>query len=134
MSVGISLDRSLGQFFFEVGYAACFAEVMIKQDMKAPFVLSDAHIEGAWPQSIEAHDDPAEIDRYLAMANAAPDLLAAAIAWEKAEDARNDCDGEDGCDNEGPWEHCPFCSERFGEAIDMRRSAIAIALGEGSLS
>ena len=59
---------------------------------------------------------------------AAPDLLAAHLAWEAAEDARNDCnDYEDGCDNEGPWESCPLCSVRFGDAIDLRHAAIAKA-------
>jgi hypothetical protein len=61
----------------------------------------------------------------------APDLLEAHLAWEAAEDARNDCtDEEDGCDNEGPWEHCPLCSERFGRAIDLRHAAIAKARGQ----
>lgn len=57
---------------------------------------------------------------------AAPDLLAAHLAWEAAEDARNNCDE---CDNEGPWEHCEPCSDRFGDAIDMRHAAIAKATG-----
>ena len=65
----------------------------------------------------------------LTLAAAAPDLLAAHLAWEAAEDARNDCtyEKDEGCDNEGPWEHCPHCSERFGLAIDLRHAAIAKA-------
>ncbi len=58
---------------------------------------------------------------------AAPDLLEAHLAWEAAEDARNDCNGDDGCDNEGPWEACGSCSDRFGAAIDLRHAAIAKA-------
>ena len=58
---------------------------------------------------------------------AAPDLLAAAEAWDAAEDARNDCPE---CDNEGPWEHCEPCSDRFGDAIDLRHAAIAKARGQ----
>lgn len=75
LAPGSPLQRSLAQFFFEVGYAACFAEVVIQQDMQPPFALSDEHIEAAWPRSIEAHEDAAEIDRALALTNAAPDML-----------------------------------------------------------
>jgi hypothetical protein len=60
---------------------------------------------------------------------AASELLAAHLAWEKAEDDRNDCDE---CENEGPWEHCSACSLRFGDAIDMRHAALALATPEPS--
>ena len=65
-----TLNRSVAQFFFEVGYGACFAEALVQNDMKPPFVLSDEHIEAAWPRSIEAHEDHAEMDRMLALAAA----------------------------------------------------------------
>lgn len=67
--------RSLAQFFYEVGFASCFAEATIRNDMKPPFELSDALIEAAWPRSIEAYDDGVEMDQRLALADAAPDLL-----------------------------------------------------------
>lgn len=71
-----------------------------------------------------------EHEAFARLIAAAPDLLAAHLAWEAAEDARNDCtDYDDGCDNEGPWEQCPLCSARFGEAIDLRHAAIAKAKG-----
>jgi hypothetical protein len=57
---------------------------------------------------------------------AVTELLAAAEAWEAAEEARNDCAE---CLNEGPWEHCGPCSEPFGSAIELRRAAIAKATG-----
>ena len=83
-----------------------------------------AEVDG-WPMDLWAEQ---EANKHLIAA--APDLLAAHLAWEAAEDARNDCnDYDDGCDNEGPWEACPLCSERFGHAIDLRHAAIAKATG-----
>jgi hypothetical protein len=69
----------------------------------------------------------AELLAVTSLIAAAPDLLRAAEAWEEAEAARNDCRE---CDNEGHWEHCGSCSERFGDAIDLRHAAIARARGE----
>jgi hypothetical protein len=64
-----AVERSPAQFFFEVGFGAAYAEAVIQQG-DAPFALSDALIERAWEIAGEAHDDPAEFDRYLAQANA----------------------------------------------------------------
>ena len=65
--VTTGLDRSIEQFFFEVGYVACFADAFIKNDV-VPFELTDAIIERAWAIAPEAHEDGAEFDRYLAAA------------------------------------------------------------------
>lgn len=53
-------------------------------------------------------------------------LIAAAIAQEAADDARDDCE----CEGECPWEECGPCSERFGNAIVLRRAAIAKVRGQ----
>jgi hypothetical protein len=68
----IALDRSPAQFFFEVGYGACWAEAFVKSAGSPPFTLTDAIVERAWDIAGEAHDDPEEFDRYLAIANALP--------------------------------------------------------------
>lgn len=120
-------DRTLAQFFFEIGYGACFAEAYIRNGNVAPFQLTDALVERAWEIAGEAHDDPEEFDRQQTLADAAPDLLAACEAWDKAEDDRNDCAS---CENEGPWEECGPCSERFCDAIDKRHAAIKKARGD----
>lgn len=65
------LERSPAQFFFEVGYGACFAEVLIRNGMHAPFDLTDAVVEHAWDIAGEAYEVPEEFDRYLELANAA---------------------------------------------------------------
>lgn len=70
-------ERGIAQFFYEVGFASCFAEVTIRNDLVPPFALTDALIEQAWPRSIEAHDDGEEMDRYLAMANSHDALVKA---------------------------------------------------------
>jgi hypothetical protein len=58
---------------------------------------------------------------------AAPDLLAAAMALEKAETERND-DCEE-CGGEGEPEACGTCFPPFDDARVMRRAAIAKATG-----
>lgn len=63
------LKRTPAQFFFEVGYGACWAEAYLRNDT-APFELTDVVVERAWEIAGEAHDDPEEFDRYLALANA----------------------------------------------------------------
>lgn len=70
-------DISPAQFFFEIGYGACWAEAFVRAGSVAPFPLTDAMVERAWEISGEVHDDPAEFDRHLALANAAPDLFEA---------------------------------------------------------
>lgn len=72
-----ALDRSVAQFFFEIGYAACWADAFIQNDQKPPFHLTDAIIERAWQTSYESYEEPAEFDAKLAIANAAPELLEA---------------------------------------------------------
>jgi len=64
-------ERAPAQFFFEVGFGAAYAQALIANDMKPPFALTDAVVEHAWDIAGEAHDDPEEFDRYLALANRA---------------------------------------------------------------
>lgn len=64
-------ERSAAQFFFEVGYGACWAEAYVRNDCSPPFELSDGVIERAWMIAPEAHDDHEEFDRYLALADGA---------------------------------------------------------------
>ena len=77
MSAPDELGRTLAQFFFEIGYGACFADVMVANDMEPPFDLLDQIIERAWTISGESYEDPQEFDQKLALTEAAPDLLEA---------------------------------------------------------
>ena len=70
-------DRTLAQFFFELGYGACWAEAAIRNGEKPPFDLTDAVIERAWAITPETYDDHAEFDEKLALVDSAPDMLAA---------------------------------------------------------
>jgi hypothetical protein len=63
------LNRTPAQFFFEIGFGAAFAEAVVRNGGVPPFEFSDAVVERAWAIAGEAHDDPAEFDRYLALAN-----------------------------------------------------------------
>ena len=62
-------ERKTAQFFFEVGFAACWAEAFVRNGEVPPFELSDELIERAWSIAREAHDDRAEFDRHLTAAN-----------------------------------------------------------------
>ena len=74
-------ERKTAQFFFEVGFAACWAEAFVRNGEVPPFELSDelierawsiareAHDDRAWSIAREAHDDRAEFDRHLTAAN-----------------------------------------------------------------
>jgi len=77
------VERTLAQFFFEVGFGACWAQAYIANGETAPFALTDAGVERAWEIAGESHDDPAEFDCNKALADAAPDLLEACQAAEK---------------------------------------------------
>lgn len=77
----MSEERTLAQFWFEIGFAACWAEAYVQND-SAPFELNDRKIAREFEKSIEAHDDPAEIDAFKALADAAPELLEALEALE----------------------------------------------------
>lgn len=76
-------NRSLAQFFFEVGYGACLADAMVRNDMKPPFDLTDEIVEHAWQIAGEAYETPAEFDAKLAMTNAAPELYGALESWDR---------------------------------------------------
>lgn len=73
---GESDTRAYAQFFFEVGYTACWAESYTSNG-SAPFSLTNGIIDHAWEIAGEAHDDPDEFARKKALSDAAPDLLAA---------------------------------------------------------
>jgi hypothetical protein len=64
-------ERGIAQFFFEIGYGACFAEAFIRNGAKTPWPMSDAEVERAWEMTPETYDDPAEFDRYKALADVA---------------------------------------------------------------
>lgn len=68
-------DRSLARFFFEQGYFSCWAEAMAIDD-KPPFEITEPLLDKAWDITAIARDDYAEFDSRLALADAAPDLLA----------------------------------------------------------
>ena len=59
-------ERSPAQFFFEMGFGACYAEAMVRNGHQPPFPLTDEMIERQWAISQEAYDDPAELDAMLA--------------------------------------------------------------------
>lgn len=77
-------ERTAAQFFFEVGYGACWAEAYVRNGEKAPFPLTDAMVERAWQIAPEAHDDPAEFDRFHDLAAKAPELAARVKVLEAA--------------------------------------------------
>ena len=104
-------------------------------DMKICDIRGWGHLTGKGALGLPYEQAEAIQNANALLIAAAPDLLAAHLAWEAAEEARNDCtDPDDGCDNEGPWEACPLCSERFGQAIDLRHAAIAKATGSPGAS
>jgi hypothetical protein len=79
-------ERTLAQFFFEVGYGACFADAYIRNGNVVPFQMTDAIVERAWEIAAEAHEDPEEFDRYLALADSA------ALSTRFAESAKSPSD------------------------------------------
>lgn len=94
---GESDERTPAQFFFEVGYGACWAESYVRTDGKPPFTLTDATVERAWAIAGEAHDDPAEFDAYLARANAGSKEPTASTPNMIDGAAREDPDAVTGC-------------------------------------
>lgn len=56
---------------------------------------------------------------------AAPDLLAACMAQDRAECFNANCPD---CEGEGDWAECETCTAYFSEAIDLRQSALAKAI------
>lgn len=58
-------ERSVAQFFFEMGFGACYAEAMIRNGHTAPFELSDGFLDAQWEISQEAYEDHAELERML---------------------------------------------------------------------
>lgn len=70
-------DRTLAQFFFEVGYGACWAEAFVRSGGVRPFPITDDGIERAWEVAREGHDDLADFDRKKALSEAAPEMAEA---------------------------------------------------------
>lgn len=66
-------DRGIAQFFFEVGYGACWAEAFIRKD-SPPFHLTDAVVDRAWQMAPDGYDGD-EFEPNKALADAAPELL-----------------------------------------------------------
>lgn len=119
MSHEMDEKRKLAQFFFEVGFGSCWAEVLVQNGGKPPFQLTDAIIERGWRIAHEAHEDQAEWDRHQALADAAPDLLSAlqgAIgALEFSQDYHRDLSNSEQA----------FAADK----LDAARAAITAALG-----
>jgi hypothetical protein len=122
-------ERSVAQFFFEVGYGACFAEAYIRNGGKVPWPMSDVEVERAWSIAGEAHDDPEEFSRYLALATPpSPCCLGVVEALEpfaKAADIRL-------CGSFG--DHEKFSSFDIGHKLtfgDLRRARTALQSHRG---
>lgn len=137
---GAAPERTIAQFFFEVGYAACYADAYIRNDGKPPFELSDALIERAWEIAAEAHEDPAEWDAYQAKADAAPDLIEALRPFVKEFEERREAyirryprnpgvgaRNFDDMPDEWEMENSTFSMGTYRRA----RTALRKALGEG---
>lgn len=78
-----------------------------------------------WPVNEDNQDAfEQEQAKVAAMIAAAPDLLTAAKALERAEAANANCDE---CEGEGVPELCPKCFPLFDDARVLRRLAIAKA-------
>ena len=89
-----------------------------------------AEIDGLTICSVESNWDvmPAGRRADAQLIAAAPDLLAAEIAQEEAEDFyHNDCPDRDDHDEESLPELCEHCFPYFDKARCMRRAAIAKA-------
>lgn len=64
----VTPDRDLAQFFFEMGFGACYAEAIVRNGNKVPFPLTDVEIERQWAISREAYDDADELEAMLSLA------------------------------------------------------------------
>lgn len=72
-------NRTLAQFFFEHGFFDCYAEALARNDAKPFAVPDDRGMELLWkrhPNGIDSKD-LADFNSKVALANAAPDMLAA---------------------------------------------------------
>jgi len=93
-------ERSPAQFFFEMGFGACYAEAMIRGGDKVPFPISDDFMEQQWIISQEAYEDPSELDAMLALtaasqASAGEGLrIARGIVEADLADAKEHCDAD----------------------------------------
>lgn len=77
-------ERSTAQFFFEMGFGACYAEAIVSSGV-VPFPLTDREVERQWAISREAYDDPAELDAMLARTNNHAELVEALREGETLE-------------------------------------------------
>lgn len=117
-------DRTLAQFFFELGYGACWAEAAIRNGEKPPFDLTDAVIERAWAITPETYDDHAEFDEKLGLVDAAPELLdALADFCLSAESAAGCIDGASHDENYS--EILSFAGSALASSYDKARGILA---------
>lgn len=122
--------RTLAQFFFEVGFGACWAEAYVQNGEQEPFPLTDALVERAWEIAGEAHDDPAEFAGKLALANTDASLLEVlkeAISVLRV--AQLDYEYRASSDEIADPIRCRSKASRAAETVAAARAAIATALG-----
>lgn len=82
-------DRTPAQFFFEMGFAACFAEAVVRNGDCIPFTLVDEDIERQWVISRKAYPDRAELEAMLVRASAQDELVEALAVGERFLNACN---------------------------------------------
>lgn len=108
MTIADTADAPLAlapaRYFFEIGFFAAYAEGLLANDDKPPFVMSDALVDRAWDIVRDASDDPVEFDRYLHRADSADKRLADAEAHYRAF-------VEDNSDADGSREGLAHCAQ-----------------------
>ena len=89
INAAIADPRTIPQFFFEIGYTACFADALMANAQRPVFELTDAKLDHAWkimPECCDTPEDLAEFVTKQALSDSAPALLTIAqrlVKWDK---------------------------------------------------